>query len=73
MVRELDVESTKPAPQPAATGASSRPAGGRRARARANGGTVPPATPPSSGSGNGEDDTSAKDRKPRNKRHGRPR
>jgi SecD/SecF fusion protein len=72
MVRELDVESAKPAPQPAATGASTRPAGGRRARARANGGE-PPATPPSPASGNGENDPSAKDRKPRNKRHGRPR
>jgi SecD/SecF fusion protein len=73
MVRELDVGSAKPAPQPAATGASSRPAGGRRARARANGGVEPPVTPPSSSSGNGENDPSPKDRKPRNKRHGRPR
>ncbi len=49
MVRELDVEDRRSRqPQPAATGASSRPAGGRRARARANGGAEPPAAPPSS-------------------------
>ena len=70
MVRELDVETTKPEPQPAATGASNRPAGGRRARARANGAAEPPAAP---SAGTGEGDPPAKDRKPRNKRHGRPR
>jgi SecD/SecF fusion protein len=72
MVRELDVESPKPAPQPAATGAASRPAGGRRARARANGGAVPPDAP-ATGNGEGEGEPVNKERKPRNKRHGRPR
>ena len=71
MVRELDVETTKPEPQPAATGASNRPAGGRRARARANGAAEPPPAAPSAGTG--ESDPPAKDRKPRNKRHWRPR
>jgi SecD/SecF fusion protein len=69
MVKDLGVEDepAAPTPQPAAAGAS-RPAGGRRARARANGeGTPPPAAPPA-----GSDDT-PKERKPRNKRHGRPR
>jgi SecD/SecF fusion protein len=70
MVRELDVETGKPVPQPATAGAASRP-GGRRARARANGGVEPPAAPPASG--NGENEPVDKDRKPRNKRHGRPR
>ncbi len=73
MVRDLSVDpdiaaAGSPAPEPAATGAKG-PAGGRRARARANGGTQPPAAPPAAGSG-GED---PKDRKPRNRRHGRPR
>jgi SecD/SecF fusion protein len=76
MVRELGVdEEQPPARQPAAT-AAGRPAGGRRARARADGG--PPTTPgngapPSSTADNGEENGDAKDRKPRNRRHGRPR
>ena len=71
MVKDLgvDEEPAAPAPQPAAAGA--RPTGGRRARARANGGGDPPPASPPSG-GNGGDDT-PKERKPRNKRHGRPR
>jgi SecD/SecF fusion protein len=74
MVRDLGVEEEAPTrPQPAATGAT-RPAGGRRARARANGddNNPPPATPPPGAAGNGEDGA-PKERKPRNKRHGRPR
>jgi SecD/SecF fusion protein len=75
MVKDLGVEE-QPAPtrQPAAAGAS-RPAGGRRARSRANGdGDTPPTAPPSPPTaGNGGDDTGSKERKPRNKRHGRPR
>ena len=60
-------------PQPAAAAASGRPAGGRRARARAEGATAsPPPTAPPTSSGNGENGD-AKDRKPRNRRHGRPR
>jgi SecD/SecF fusion protein len=79
MVRDLGLEEAQrqqaehEQPQPAATGAS-RPAGGRRARARADG-MAPPAgtgggagTPPP---GNG--DSTPKERKPRNRRHGRPR
>ena len=75
MVRELGVDDATPAAparQPAATGAG-RPTGGRRARARAEGGNgSPPASPPSSSTGNGENGD-PKDRKPRNRRHGRPR
>jgi SecD/SecF fusion protein len=75
MVRDLGVDPDAPttsAPEPAATGAT-RPAGGRRARARAEAGNgAPPpqgGTPPASGNGEGD----GKDRKPRNRRHGRPR
>ena len=54
------------------SGRRSRPAGGRRARARANGGgDTPPrrlAPPPATAT-----TTRPKERKPRNKRHGRPR
>jgi len=75
MVRNLGVED-EPAPrasEPAAA-AAGRPAGGRRARARAAGPDAPgsraadgepPAAPPSDGSD--------KPKKPRNRRHGRPR
>jgi SecD/SecF fusion protein len=78
MVRDLGVDEATAQrdarqPQPAATGASGRPTGGRRARARAEGGgngTPPPGASPSSGNG---EDGDAKDRKPRNRRHGRPR
>ncbi|HET6547915.1 MAG TPA: protein translocase subunit SecF, partial [Solirubrobacter sp.] len=76
MVRDLDVETTpeKPAArQPAATGAA-RPAGGRRARARADGDAEPPGSGPSAPAGeNGGDGGAPKERKPRNRRHGRPR
>jgi SecD/SecF fusion protein len=73
MVRDLDVEADQPKTrQPAATGAGSRPVGGRRARARAQAGNGAPPPGPSS-SGDGENGGDAKDRKPRNRRHGRPR
>src|SRR6478735_9152442 len=72
MVRELDVETAKPEPAATGAGPGTRPVGGRRARARANGETPPPA-PPASGNGENVDNEAAKDRKPRNKRHGRPR
>jgi SecD/SecF fusion protein len=74
MVKDLGIESEQRQPQPATTGAtSSRPAGGRRARARANG-MAPPAgpnaaQPPEPPPGDG----APKERKPRNRRHGRPR
>jgi SecD/SecF fusion protein len=70
MVRDLGIdEEKKRAPEPAATGAS-RPAGGRRARARQNGITPPagPSQPPADGP-----PQEPKERKPRNRRHGRPR
>jgi SecD/SecF fusion protein len=78
MVRNLGVEDARAAKQEqaaAAAAASGRPAGGRRARARAAGtdgpgsrsaDANPPDTPPS---GDGSD----KPKKPRNRRHGRPR
>src|SRR3954452_12890118 len=76
MVRDLDVAATDEpsAPQPAATGAAGRPLGGRRARARAGGSTdaPPPAGPSTTGNGSG-DGNGSKERKPRNRRHGRPR
>jgi SecD/SecF fusion protein len=78
MVKDLGIdEATERQPAAAAAaaaGPSGRPAGGRRARARANGGAEPSSgagTPPAT-DGNTENDA-AKDRKPRNKRHGRPR
>ncbi len=74
MVRNLGIEEAAAAKksQPAAA-AAGRPSGGRRARARANGGT-PPA--PGAPTGKGEPpagDGSDKPKKPRNRRHGRPR
>ena len=56
---------------PAGRGVRAGPVGGRRARARANGAVTPPSAPPAPASG--ADDPVAKERKPRNKRHGRPR
>jgi SecD/SecF fusion protein len=79
MVRNLGIEDEKPASQPAAA-AAGRPAGGRRARARGNGGDAPgsrpagPGTPPAGGDGGGGGGGGAgKPKKPRNRRHGRPR
>src|SRR3954449_222305 len=69
MVRDLGVEEEKKrAPEPAAAGA--RPAGGRRARARQNG-IAPPAGP--TGQPPADQPKDPKERKPRNRRHGRPR
>jgi SecD/SecF fusion protein len=65
MVRDLGVEEE---PQPAAARSANRPAGGRRARSRANGGQAP--KPPQGGAGAGDGE---KPKKPRNRRHGRPR
>jgi SecD/SecF fusion protein len=66
MVRDLGVDDE---PQPAGARAGNRPAGGRRARARAAGDQPPP--PPAGGDrpAQGGD----KPKKPRNRRHGRPR
>ena len=74
MVRDLGIEEDR---QPAGTGATrGRPAGGRRARANggrtgsgpAPGGSTPPAKPDGEGDGEG-----GKPKKPRNRKHGRPR
>jgi SecD/SecF fusion protein len=67
MVRDLGIEEEQAQPAAARSG---RPAGGRRARSRANGQTRPP-KPPSGGDGGG--DGGDKPKKPRNRRHGRPR
>src|SRR4051794_30822234 len=69
MVRDLGVEEEKKrAPEPAAAGA--RPAGGPPARARPNG-IAPPAG--SAGQPPADQPKDPKERKPRNRRHGRPR
>jgi SecD/SecF fusion protein len=70
MVQDLGVEEAQE-PQPAAAG--SRPRGGRRARSRANGGTTPPASPPPSSGADRPAGPDDKPKKPRNRRHGRPR
>jgi SecD/SecF fusion protein len=74
MVRDLGVEEAeRRQPQPAAaTSSSPRPAGGRRARARANGMAPPPGTGPAKPD-EPPSDGEPKERKPRNRRHGRPR
>jgi SecD/SecF fusion protein len=72
MVRDLGVEEAERR-QPAAAG--SRPRGGRRARARSDGGGTPPPPPPGSAP-RGDGSSGAppeKPKKPRNRRHGRPR
>jgi SecD/SecF fusion protein len=70
LVRDLGLEEERPQErQPTATGA--RPAGGRRARARQNGIAPPSGSGPAKPAGDGEQEP--KDRKPRNRRHGRPR
>ena len=74
MVKNLGIEDDAAAKdrKPAAAAAGSRPAGGRRARARAadQGG----ATPPREGEGNGQTPPDGgTPKKPRNRRHGRPR
>ncbi len=64
MVRDLGVEEAEKQRQPAAARSGNRPAGGRRARSRAE--TQDPSAQPPQG---GDD----KPKKPRNRRHGRPR
>jgi SecD/SecF fusion protein len=71
MVRNLGIDEA-PAPRKPAAAAAGRPAGGRRARARADGGQAPAARPA------GEpkppaDAAPDKPKKRRNRRHGRPR
>jgi SecD/SecF fusion protein len=80
MVRNLGVEEAEAerARRPAAA-AAGRPAGGRRARSRANGGRTGsggsgPGTPPAAGDGDaGQGGGGKPGKKPRNRRHGRPR
>jgi SecD/SecF fusion protein len=74
MVRDLGIdEAERRQPEhAAATATSSRPAGGRRARARADG-TAPPAGPGAAKPPEPPGDGTPKERKPRNRRHGRPR
>ncbi len=73
MVRNLGIEEA----EKAATGAGARrPPGGRRARARENGGADRPQPPSGEGGGSGGEEPPPKPQKPnkpRNKRHGRPR
>jgi SecD/SecF fusion protein len=71
MVRDLGIEEEEKQPAAARSG---RPAGGRRARSRANGGqTGQPQQPPQQqGPPQGDGDQN-KPKKPRNRRHGRPR
>jgi SecD/SecF fusion protein len=77
MVRDLGIEEER---QPASTGARGRPAGGRRARA--NGGRT--GSGPAQGGGSGGtparpapkpdgEDSKPGAKKPRNRKHGRPR
>jgi SecD/SecF fusion protein len=88
MVANLGVEPESTTSAPAAAGAAGRPAGGRRARARGTGGAARPGDAPGSraaGDGDGDGDApppsgsggagggGAEPRKPRNRRHGRPR
>jgi SecD/SecF fusion protein len=77
MVRNLGVDSEpEPARKPAAA-AAGRPTGGRRARARANSGGKGPGPSRSAGDGSPPPDKrdagDDKPKKPRNRRHGRPR
>jgi SecD/SecF fusion protein len=72
MVRDLGIDEEPR--QPASTGATrARPAGGRRARA--NGGTGPAGrpAPPKPREGGDDDGEQPKPKKPRNRKHGRPR
>ena len=75
MVRDLGIEEER---QPASTGARGRPAGGRRARAnggRSGRGPAPGGGDPGDAPGAkpGGDDEGPKPKKPRNRKHGRPR
>jgi SecD/SecF fusion protein len=64
MVKDLGIEEKEEEPQPAAARATGRPAGGRRARSRAKADGQQPQPPQQGGE---------KPKKPRNRRHGRPR
>jgi SecD/SecF fusion protein len=75
MVANLGIEEAGRREPAAAAARSNRPAGGRRARARGESPPAPPAggnRPADSGNG-GEAGDSPKPKKPRNRKHGRPR
>ena len=74
MVANLGIEEAERREPAAAGRAAARPTGGRRARAR--GETPPPATPPAGPGGSAPADEpgeTPKPKKPRNRKHGRPR
>jgi SecD/SecF fusion protein len=74
MVANLGIEEAQKREPAAAGRASARPTGGRRARMRA--GQEGPPPPPQQGSGGGsadEGEPGGKPKKPRNRKHGRPR
>jgi SecD/SecF fusion protein len=76
MVRNLGIDEANREVQerPKAASSSGRPAGGRRARARAGGEPPPAQRPPAEGGADsGERGADDKPKKPRNRRHGRPR
>jgi SecD/SecF fusion protein len=72
MVRDLGIQEER---QPASTGATrSRPAGGRRARGNGGASGARPAPPPvKRDGGDAPEGESPKSKKPRNRKHGRPR
>jgi SecD/SecF fusion protein len=73
MVKNLGIEEAGARePAAAARAASSRPSGGRRARAR-DGDPGRPTTPPAGGDAPPPSGEEPKPRKPRNRKHGRPR
>ncbi len=72
MVSNLGIEEAGARQPAAAARAASRPAGGRRARGRSDGGTTPPAGGAEGTSGEPPSED-PKPRKPRNRKHGRPR
>ena len=78
MVANLGIEDDRSTPkEPTGAAAGGRPAGGRRARARATGGESGGAAPGAGAAGDGGAEGPAPDpdkpKKPRNRRHGRPR
>src|SRR5690349_19513692 len=74
MVANLGIEEQR-SREPAAAARGTRPAGGRRARARGEAPPKPPENPAGdSGTGDGDaGDGTPKPKKPRNRKHGRPR
>jgi SecD/SecF fusion protein len=72
MVRDLGLEEQEQEPQPAAA-RSARPAGGRRARSRDGNPPAPAQAPKPQQPPKPDGDGSDKPKKPRNRRHGRPR